>query len=194
MGRKKQFSEAQVLDYAMREFWARGYHTTSIPRLEAVMGISRQSIYDTFDSKRTLFLQVLKFYQQSVIEKNLSHIEQAASPKQAILDYFMARAEDALKSDVIKGCLLTNSIAELAQHDKEVRDQANITLAYMRKVFKDAIIKSKNLNEVSKDLDTESTADFLVNSAQGLFILSRMNATKSSVNGVVKQIQNLLLK
>ena len=194
MGRSKQFTQQQVLDSAMREFWIRGYYATSIPKLENAMGISRQSIYDSFKSKRALFLQVLKYYQQNVIEKNLSHIEHAVSPKQAICEYFEDRAEDALKSDVIKGCLLTNSIAELAQHDKEVRDQTNVTLAYMRKIFQQAIVKAKSLNEISNSLDVESTADFLVNSAQGLFILSRMNATKSSVNGVVIQIEKLLAK
>ncbi len=194
MGRTKQFVYQDALDGAMREFWLKGYHATSIPKLESAMGISRQSIYDSFKSKQALFLQVLKHYQIHVIEKNLSYIETADSPKQAICDYFIARAEDALNDNVIKGCLLTNSIAELAQHDKAVREQTNKTLAYMRKVFHDAINKAKHLNEISNNLDTDSTADFLVNSAQGLFILSRMNATKSSVNGVVKQIENLLTK
>lgn len=192
MGRNKQFVNEEVLEKAMRAFWVRGYHATSIPKLESAMGISRQSIYDSFKSKRTLFLQVLKYYQKNVIEKNLSQIEHAVSPRQAICEYFYARSEDALKNDVIKGCLLTNSIAELALHDKAVRDQTNEMLGHMKKVFRDALTKAKNLNEISPDLDTESTADFLVNSAQGLFILSRMNATKSSVDGVVMQINNLL--
>ncbi len=178
----------------MREFWTWGYHATSIPRLEQAMGISRQSIYDTFKSKRALFLKVLKYYQRQVIEINLSHIESAPSPRQALCDYFAARAEDALKEDVIKGCLLTNTIAELAQHDSDVRMQTNATLSYMKQVFLQAIIRAKNLNEIPGSLDTESSADFLVNCAQGLFILSRMNATKSSVDGVVHQIENLLVK
>ena len=194
MGRSKSFTHNDALESAMCEFWKRGYHATSIPRLESAMGIRRQSIYDAFKSKRALFLQVLMYYQQNVIEKNLSQIEFANSPKQAICDYFMARANDAMSDDVIKGCLLTNSIAELAQHDKAVREQTNITLSYMKDTFFKAITKSKQLNEISKDLDAKSAADFLVNSAQGLFILSRMNPTKSSVNGVVLQIEKLLAK
>ena len=194
MGRSKQFSHNDALEGAMCEFWKRGYHATSIPRLESAMGIRRQSIYDSFKSKRALFLQVLEYYQQNIIEKNLSPLEVADSPKQAICEYFIARAEDAIKDDVIKGCLLTNSIAELAQHDKAIRDQTNVTLSYMKNIFYKALIKSKQLNEISNDLDANSGADFLVNSAQGLFILSRMNPTKSSVNGVVLQIEKLLAK
>jgi len=192
MGRNKQFIQEEALDRAMRAFWARGYHATSIPKLESAMNISRQSIYDSFKSKRILFLQVLKHYQINVIEKNLSNIENAKSPKRAICEYFRARADDALNNNVIKGCLLTNSIAELAQHDKVIRDQTANSIAYMKKVFQDAIVRAKGLNEVSMNLDPETTAEFLVNSAQGLFILSRMNPAKSSVSGVVIQIENLL--
>lgn len=194
MGRTKQFTNDNALDDAMREFWTRGYHATSIPKLEVAMGISRQSIYDSFDSKQSLFLQVLKHYHQNVIVKNLSSIVDADSPKQAICQYFAARAEDALNNGEIKGCLVTNSIAELAQHNKAVGDQTNITLQYMKKVFQDAITRAKDLQEVPQNIDTESTADLLVNSAQGLFVLSRMNVTKSSVTGVVKQIEKLLAK
>lgn len=192
MGRNKQFVQDEVLAGAMCEFWEQGYHATSIPKLESAMGISRQSIYDSFKSKQALFLHVLKYYQKNIIEKNLSYVEYADSPKQAICDYFTARAQDALNENIIKGCLLTNSIAELAQHDKVVRDQTKASLVYMKKIFHTALTKSKHLNEISPNLDTESTADFLVNSAQGLFIISRMHATKSSVNGVVTQIENLL--
>ena len=194
MGRNKQFELNQVLDYAMCEFWRKGYSATSIPRLEAEMGISRQSIYDTFKSKRDLFLTVLKYYHKNVIVKNFSLIENSSSPKSGICDYFRARAKDALNNSDIQGCLVTNSIAELAQHDNQVRTQVDITLQHMRCVFRNALSRAQNINEISNQLDIDSTADFLLNNAQGLFVLSRMNMDKSSVNGIVLQIESLLKK
>ncbi len=194
MGRNKQFELNKVLDCAMREFWRKGYSATSIPKLEAEMGISRQSLYDTFKSKRDLFLSVLKYYHQHVIVKNFSFIEKSSSPKNGICEYFRARAKDALSNSDIQGCLVTNSIAELAQHDDQVRTQVNITLKHMRSVFRDALSRAQKGSEISNQLDIDTTADFLLNNAQGLFIMSRMNVEKSSVNGVVLQIESLLKK
>lgn len=194
MGRSKQFEYDQVLDCAMREFWQKGYSATSMPKLEAAMGIKRQSLYDTFKSKRGLFLQVLKHYHENIIKVNFSPIEEASSPKQAICEYFRARAKEAITNSDIKGCLVTNSIAELAQHDSQVCTQTNITLEYMRSIFRDALKRAKNLDEISYKLDIDETADFLVNNAQGMFVLSRMSSKKSSVDGVVTQIENLLTK
>ena len=192
MGRNKQFEISQVLDCAMREFWRKGYSATSIPKLEEEMGISRQSLYDTFKSKRELFLKVLKYYHENVIVKNFSFIENSSSPKDGICEYFRARAKDALNNSDIQGCLVTNSIAELAQHVSQIRTQVNITLQHMRSVFRNALVRAKNMDEISKQLDVDSTADFLLNNSQGLFIMSRMNINKTSVNGIVLQIESLL--
>ena len=194
MGRNKQFELNQVLDCAMREFWRKGYSATSIPKLEAEMGISRQSLYDTFKSKRDLFLRVLKYYHENIIVKNFSLIENASSPKDGICEYFRARAKDALSNSDIQGCLVTNSIAELAQHDNQVRTQVNITIQHMRSVFRNALAQAQNINEISNQLNIDSTADFLLNNAQGLFIMSRMNVDEASANGIVLQIENLLKK
>lgn len=158
------------------------------------MGINRQSLYDTFKCKRGLFLQVLQYYHENIIKVNFAPIEESSSPKQAICEYFRARAREALTHSDIKGCLVTNSIAELAQHDEQVGMQTNITLQYMRSIFKGALERAIRSNEISKNLDVDETADFLVNNAQGLFVMSRMNLAKSSVNGVVTQIENLLTK
>lgn len=192
MGRTKQFTREQVLDYAMHEFWRRGYSATSMPMLETAMGISRQSLYDTFKSKRELYLEVLKYYHETVIKVNFSRIESAASPKQGILDYFRMRAKEALTTSEIKGCLVTNSIAELALHDLEVATQTNETLQYMNSVFKNALCRAQNLQEVKKNLDINQTANFLVNCAQGLFVMSKVATTKESVDGTVAQIESLL--
>ena len=178
----------------MHEFWCKGYSATSIPALETRMGISRQSLYDTFKSKRELFLRVLKHYHETVIVKNFSYIENSTSPKQGLCEYFRARAKDALNNSDIKGCLVTNSIAELAQHDNQVRDQTNITLQHMRSVFRNALIRAQSEDEISNNLDVDATADFLLNNSQGLFVLSRMNINKISVDGIIFQIESLLTK
>jgi TetR/AcrR family transcriptional repressor of nem operon len=194
MGRNKQFELNQVLDCAMREFWRKGYSATSIPTLEAQMGISRQSLYDTFKSKRELFLRVLKHYHETVIVRNFSLIENSSSPKAGLCEYFRERAKDALNNSDIKGCLVTNSIAELAQHDNQVRIQTNITLQHMKMVFKNALARAQSSNEIPEQLDIIVTADFLLNNSQGLFIMSRMNLDKTSVDGIVDQIESLLTK
>ena len=51
-----------MLAKAVRRFSTHGYHATSVGDLEQCMGIHRASIYDTFGSKRGLFVSALRFY------------------------------------------------------------------------------------------------------------------------------------
>ena len=192
VGRSRQFELDHVLECAMREFWRKGYSATSMPMLETAMGINRQSLYDTFKSKRDLHLRVLEYYHENVIKTNFSRIESASSPRQGIIIYFQMRAKEALTDSEIKGCLVTNSIAELALHDKEVAAQTNKTLQYMKSVFKHALGRGQKLDEIRQDMDIDDTANFLVNCAQGLFITSKMPTSIASVEGMVAQIKLIL--
>ncbi len=80
--------------------------------------------------------------------KNFALIENSSSPKAGICEYFYARAKEALNNSSIKGCLVTNSIAELAQHDSQVRTQTNITIQHMRSVFRDALERAQIIDEI----------------------------------------------
>ena len=63
MARTKAFDEEKVLDKAMTLFWSKGYHDTSMQDLVEYLGLSRSSIYATFEKgKYSLFLASLKRY------------------------------------------------------------------------------------------------------------------------------------
>jgi AcrR family transcriptional regulator len=68
--RTKAFDMDQVLDKAVRIFWLKGYEPTTITALEVQMGIKRQSLYNTFDNKHSLFLSSLKYYHDHIIVEN----------------------------------------------------------------------------------------------------------------------------
>src|SRR6202050_4781638 len=62
MVRTKKFDPKQALAAAMDVFWRLGYENTSLDVLLTEMGIARQSLYDTFGDKRSLYLKALAHY------------------------------------------------------------------------------------------------------------------------------------
>src|SRR4051794_5154642 len=62
MARPKAFDEDAALVQAMELFWQHGYAGASLAELTACMGISRQSLYDTYGDKHGLFLKALDRY------------------------------------------------------------------------------------------------------------------------------------
>ena len=68
IGRPKEFDREEALQKAMELFWARGYEGTGMRELLQHMGIGRQSLYDTFGDKRSLFIEALKCYNRCVTQ------------------------------------------------------------------------------------------------------------------------------
>src|ERR1700719_1324153 len=62
MARPKEFDQEKALRKAVRLFSQKGFAATSTDELMRDMDLGRQSMYDTFGDKRTLFLRALETY------------------------------------------------------------------------------------------------------------------------------------
>ena len=69
MARPREFDRDHVLGKAIGVFASHGYEGASTEVLLARMGISRQSMYDTFGDKRRLYLEALERYAQRAHSK-----------------------------------------------------------------------------------------------------------------------------
>lgn len=61
--RTKTFEPDEIADAAMKVFWQRGYAATSVQNLVEGTGLSRSSLYSTFENKQGLYQQALRRYQ-----------------------------------------------------------------------------------------------------------------------------------
>jgi len=62
MARPKEFDREIAVKRAVHVFCDRGFEGTSTEDLLRGMGISRQSMYDTFGDKRALYVEALRRY------------------------------------------------------------------------------------------------------------------------------------
>src|SRR5438552_2908634 len=90
MARTKEFDEAEVLDRAVELFHARGFAHTSFSDLVESLGISRQSLYDTYGDKHTLFQTALKRYMERAVAGVQRKLENSGPVKEVLADLFDA--------------------------------------------------------------------------------------------------------
>src|SRR5258705_4457709 len=109
MARQKEFNRDEVLHKAMEVFWTRGYEGASIQDLVKHMGVNRQSIYDTFGDKHTLFLQALDRYREIESSKVLEVLEQPGSVKKNFRRLFDGVVDKALSGEGRRGCFVGNA-------------------------------------------------------------------------------------
>lgn len=94
LGRNKEFDTALVLHRAIEVFGEYGYEGTSLQDLLSHLGIARQSLYDTYGTKRDLFLSAVKSYLEGKNAAVMERLEAPGSVKEAIRDIFQEGVEE----------------------------------------------------------------------------------------------------
>ena len=185
MARPKEFERDVVLDRAMQVFWSRGYEATSIQHLVARMGIQRGSLYDTFRDKRGLFFAAIDRYDQVVTAKLLAILDGSASGQDAIRRFFRLKVELSLERGRPRGCLVTNSTAELASRDRGTATRVSAVLARIEAAFHRAVIRAQNAGEIDPARNARALARFLTSSAQGLSVMAKTSPDRAVLEDIV---------
>lgn len=184
--RPKEFELEVVLDRAMQVFWSRGYEATSIQHLVDRMGIQRGSLYDTFGDKRALFFAAIERYDRVVTAKLLATLDGPTSGKEAIERFFRLKVELALAPRRPRGCLVTNSAAELASRDRGAAARVAAVMTKLEAAFQRAVVRAQQAGEVDRTRDPRALARFLTSSAQGLSVMAKTFPERPILEDIVR--------
>jgi TetR/AcrR family transcriptional repressor of nem operon len=192
MARQKEFDRDAVLLRAMEAFWARGYERTSIQDLVQHMGINRQSIYDTFGDKHTLFLQALDRYCEIHSQKMFEQLDRPGSVMKNLRLLFEGVVDTALSEEGRRGCFVGNAMSELAGRCKETATRTCNSVASAEKTFQRALQRGKAQGELPRVRDTRAVARFLYSSLQGLLLMAKSTRDRQLLKDVVKVTLSVL--
>jgi TetR/AcrR family transcriptional repressor of nem operon len=186
VARPKGFARDVVLDRAMQVFWSRGYEATSIQHLVARMGIQRGSLYDTFGDKRRLFFAAIERYDRVVTAKLLATLDGPGSGKDAIRQFFRLKVDLSVEPGRPRGCLVTNSTAELASRDRGTATRVGAVLAKIEAAFHRAVVRAQRAGEIDPTRNPRALARFLTSSAQGLSVMAKAAPDRAVLEDIVK--------
>lgn len=116
-GRPRGFDADRALASILAVFWRQGYAATSLDDLTRVTGLSRSSFYACFGSKHAVLMAALQRYADDFLASADALVAAARDPATATRR-LLARIADVQGG--AHGCLLLNSLVELAPHDPAV--------------------------------------------------------------------------
>ena len=186
VGRPRQFDEEAALEAAMGAFWARGYEATSMADLCACTGLHKGSLYQAFGDKRKLFLTALKHYADKQFRDVASVAFRSDSPLANIKAAVKALCDHA-KEDA--GCLVVNSMVELAPHDPDVREAVSGFAEQRVRFMADMIGKAQQAGELSTGQDPKMLAQQLMLTVAGGSVLMK---TMLNADEIQRTLENLV--
>lgn len=184
MARPRSFNEAEIIDKAVEVFWKKGYEATSIQDLVNAMGIQRGSLYSTFGNKQQLFIKSLERYSVTVVSKLLEILESKPSAVESIELFFAQLVEHLLNAGELRSCLVTNSAIERGLRDPETRQLVLKLLQALEEGFYQALLRAKNNNELSTELNLKQLARYLTSSMQGLLVMGKVCSERAVLEDI----------
>ena len=178
----------------MLVFWEKGYEGTSIQDLEAAMGLNRTSIYNAFGNKRAIFERVMVCYKESVMSALFAAMDSAPDIREGVRRLLDGALDIHFDEDNPGGCLVVLSILESGQHDAESQASIQQTIHGMKKALQARLTKAKRAGELSRDLDTGSTANTIATTMAGMMVMGKANFTKAALKKTINQVVSLLDK
>lgn len=173
-GPKKSFDVEDAVVTARDLFWERGYDGTGISDLEAAMGIGRKSLYDTFGSKRALYLRALEKYADTVIQSICEGLGREGAGPLANLERVLGKLQKHHGGKGSLGCLLGVAMGQADLEDEELGRLVRGVLDRLERAFEVCLRDALEAGEVRSDLHPRDTARQLVAVSQGMALLGRV--------------------
>jgi len=174
-GPDKQFDPDLALTRAIEVFMARGYEAASMSDLTAAMGIGKQSLYDTFGNKRSLFLKALNQYCNTAVGGIRERLFDPASGStldnvRGMLSFWL----ECHSQPCSRGCLIGTSIADFDTTDEEVASALRRGMELIEDAFTEAIAKAEVDGEIRLRTSPRNIARTILCLSQGMALMGRV--------------------
>lgn len=193
MPRPRQFDEERVLSSVQAAFWNNGYAGTSLEDLLAASGLGKGSLYGAFGDKQSLFLRVLREYDEANDRMLRAWLEQADRAVDVIRGFVTGPLRDPGGAEARRGCLLANTAMELSVSTPEVATEARRSYAATTTLLAEAIRRAQREGDIASRVDPDETAHAVLAGQLGLLVLGRVGQGPTALSTMAETLLQGLL-
>ncbi|MGI9384771.1 MAG: TetR/AcrR family transcriptional regulator [Methyloligellaceae bacterium] len=181
MGRPREFDPEIALDKAMRLFWTKGYHDTSIRDLVEHTGVNYYGLYGEFENKRGLFLAALDRYSAMAMSEIVGGLKESPGGLHGIRRAFARLLSFVTSANGQAGCMMCNTAVELAPHDAEAATKVRGNLKGLKTAFARSLSEAKAEGALPANADVPALGEYLATTALSVGVLVRAGMSRPHV-------------
>lgn len=187
----KNFDVDEALRRAGEAFWTHGYDATSMSALLEAMGIQKGSFYDTYGSKKEVYLQALEQYTSTRFDQ-FRDLAAGHAPKQALRVLIDAVHDECIGRNGHRGCMVINCALELAHSDTDAQRFVQRTLEVHEDFYAGLIRAGQEAGEIGAAIDPAATAKTLLALVMSMRVFARAGSSRATLRTLADQALELL--
>jgi TetR/AcrR family transcriptional regulator, transcriptional repressor for nem operon len=168
-----------LVQVGLRMLHAEGYAATGIQSIVEGADVPKGSFYNHFASKEAFGAEVLgAYFDRNEGKLRLILCNAQVAPRDRLEAYFEDRIEALKTAGFVKGCLLGNFSAEIADHSVLLRERLASQFKSWDHYFERCIAEAQEQGTIGTQLPATLLARFVLNSWEGALL--RMRVEKSA--------------
>lgn len=188
MSRKPSFDRADVVQRALKLFWTKGYHATSLKDLELALDMRPGSIYAAFGSKENIFIEALNLYAESsrtLLEASLSS---APSKVVGLANYIRNFGCADTETAPSRACMLMKTVLETPDDDPVLRQSAERLIREAEAGYTDVFRDAQSNGELPANAKPDRLASWLMTQVFGLGAYAQRSDTTERLQLLTEDI------
>ncbi|MEC0311216.1 TetR/AcrR family transcriptional regulator [Paenibacillus lautus] len=191
-GRPRAFNRDEAVAAAMLLFWEHGYESTSLAQLRAAMGdISAASFYAAFESKESLFREVMDRYISTYGQVSESFRDTSLTSKTAIEQGLRQSARMQTESSHPLGCLLILSAVNCSPEQQHIREMLAKERARVNGWLKGCIERAVVNGELPGSTDIPMLVTLFETFLQGISTQARDGVSYEALDAAITQLMSV---
>jgi TetR/AcrR family transcriptional regulator, transcriptional repressor for nem operon len=195
MAMSKENRRYIILEKASELVRKQGFNNTGIQEILDAVSIPKGSFYYYFKSKEDFGIQLIDYFFQCLndisddVFKNKS-----ISPLKRLEHFFIVLIVHIENNECKGGCAVGNLAQELADLKETYREKLDSCFNKIKVNIKDCLEEAVQNKTLSKDLDIDGLANFILNSWQGAVLRSKVERSVNALNLFVEWVFGLVIK
>ena len=174
MARPMKFDRDEAIDLVMNEIWRDGYEAASVKALSEKLSITRSSFYNSFGSREELFKEVMHHYATTTPDCALYEMDRDRSLRDVVTTLFREICRQRAADPEHRGCLATNSAAELLPGAGELAGFMTLVLGHSRSMIEEKVRWAVEDGELPAGTDPAAFALAIQNLMLGVNLQSKI--------------------
>lgn len=164
-------------------FWLKGYASVTVSDLADAMAVQRSSFYNSFGTRDAVFLESLRQYGGQSPDVVLDRLAPDAPVVPALVELLRTVCRLRARDPHARGCLVCNSVAEVAPSDRSIGPAVTRVIARRTRVVERLLRRAVARGELPAPMDVAAAARGFVTFLVGLNTLSRVVRSERALWG-----------